>query len=245
MGLLDASTDITSGMALLAALLNRANMGLRPRPSLYEGWQDEAGIDPALWGTAVTGGGVVARDTLEPPYLKVIVSGNGPLDTATLFGLQRWYCAPDPADANYLDEFIIRRTHFEFVARFTIAAQIDNTAFFMGFGFAQNVTEIAPNTIGFVMDGTDNVLAQCSDLVGTTTAAFLAAAAAVNWHKYGIEVRRSEIHFSLDDALITSIAANLPNYSMYPVFHVVQENNPGMAMLEVAALRIWVEDALL
>jgi hypothetical protein len=245
MGLFDGSTDITAGMALLAHILGIAEMAMRPRPSLYEGWQREAGIDPLVWGTATVGTGVVARDTLEAPYLKVLITGNAPLDEATLFGLVRWYCAPDPSEVNYLDEYIIRRTHFEFVAKLTLANLIDNTWFFMGFGFAQNVDEAAPNIIGFSMDGADNLQAICADLAGATVLPFLAAADTLDWHKYHIEVRRGEIHFYLDDIHIASIAANLPNYSMYPVFHIVQENNPGMCLLEVAALRIWVEDALI
>ncbi len=245
MGLLEGSTDLTPGLALLTEVRHIANMALRPHPGLYEGWQDEAGIDPLVWGNATVGGGVVARDGLEAPYLKALISCNGPLDEATLFGLQRWYCAPDPSEANYLDEFIIRRTHLEFVAKLTLPASINNTLMFMGFGFAQNVAETSPNIIGFVMDNADNIRSICADLAGFTTAPFLAAADTVDWHKYHIEVRRGEVHFYLDDVQMTSIAANLPNYSMYPVFHNVQENIPGMCLIEVSPIRIWHEDELL
>lgn len=243
--MLNSSTDIFPILALGVDIRHIANMAFRPHPSLYEGWQDEAGIDPLVWGNAVVGGGVVARDTLEPPYLKVLVNANGPLDEATLYGLQRWYCAPDPSEANYLEQFIIRRTHFEFVAKLTLANLIDNTRFFMGFGFAQNVDEASPNIIGFVMDNADNLLAICADVAGFFTEPFLAAADALDWHKYHIEVREGHVRFDLDDVELASIAANAPNFSMYPVFHIVQENNPGMCLIEVSALRIWHEDALL
>jgi len=241
MSKLDASTDLVPAIALGLTIRESVYMLHRPMAWLYEAWQDEGGIDAMTWGTAVAGGGVVARDTLEAPYLKAIISGAAPLSTARLYGLQRWYCAPEPVAVNFLQTYPVQKTNLEFVAHFIFPANFDNTLFFMGFGFAQNVDETSPNIIGFTMDGANNLQATTVDLVGATVQPFMPIADIVNWTKYRIEVEMGGVNFYANDVVIAASDNFMPNYSMYPVFFVPQANVPGAAMLEVAMVRIWNE----
>lgn len=218
-------------------------MASQSKEALTEHWQNEIGISAARWGTTITGAGGAARSVAEPPYLKVVLTGPVNADTARLYGLQRWYCAPDEDDANYLKEAIIRAAFLEFEAKFDTVASILNTAFFMGFGDTQAVTEASNNIIGFVLDASDDLIAICNDGAGPTVSAAIATAAEIaSWHKYRIEVKLPElINFYIDGEFQAVIAANLPNYAMYPNWYLQQEPAANGGELHIGSIRIWFD----
>ena len=230
----------------IGILKDLLRMNSQAKEALTEHWQNEIGISPARWGTTTTGTGAVARSVADPPYLKVVLTGTTNADTARLYGIQRWLCAPDEDDANYLKEAIIRATYLEFEAKFDTVASILNTAFFMGFGDTQAVTEGSNNIVGFALDASDDLIAVCNDGTGPTVSAAIQTTAQIaNWHKYRIEVKLpEEINFYVDGEHQASIVASLPNYAMFPNWYLPQEAGANGAELHVGSIRTWFDYVL-
>lgn len=230
--------NVSDAIRYLKGLLNTLNMGTRPQPSFYEGWQDEAGIDLMVWSILTAGTGAVVRDVTEPPYLKVVLSGPANADTARLHSDQRWVCAPD----TYGTDTILRRLVMEWEAKFDTVASIDNTRFFMGLGAAIASTRISSNLAGFYLDG-DVLRIITDDGIGETTKP-AGAPVLTNWHKYRIEVYAETIEFYVDETLVATnnTPENLPDTAMYLNFYLPQEAAANGGELHVAIVRVWTED---
>lgn len=212
----------------------------RPQFSLYEGWQDEAGIDAAVWTTVVTGTGAVARDVTEPPFLKVLLSGPANADTARLYANQRWFCGPD----TYSPNTILRRLVMEFEAKFAVVASIDNAAFFMGLASAQLATRVSNNLAGFIL--TAGALNSITDDGGGEVVKAVGAPVLTTWHKYRMEVEAGTIYFYIDEALVathTTVAVeHLPDTAMFPVLYLPQGAMVNGGQLHTSIIRVWTED---
>jgi hypothetical protein len=234
-GLIVIDHRITTSSSIIAILS-------RPSLSLYEGWQDEAGIDTTVWTTAITATGAVARDVTEPPFLKILLSGPANGDTARLYGDQRWFCGPD----TYAPNTILRRLVMEFEAKFANVASIDNPTFFMGLASIQLADAATNNIAGFIL-AADDLNSITDDGIGETTKA-LGAPVLTDRHKYRIEVLAGIIYFYVDEVLqathTTAAFETLPDTAMFPVFYLPQEAGASGGELHVGIIRIWTEDIL-
>jgi hypothetical protein len=212
----------------------------RPQLALYEGWQDEAGIDTTVWTTAVTGTGAVARNVAEPPYLKVLLSGPANADTARLYENQRWFCGPDTYGMNT----ILRRLVMEFEAKFAVVASIDNPTFFMGLASVQLATRASTNIAGFIL--TADVLNSITDDGAGEVTKAVGAPVLTTWHKYRMEILAGTIYFYVDEVLrathTTAAVERLPDTTMFPVFYLPQEAGANGGQLHVGIVRVWTED---
>lgn len=227
------------------AIQEMLKMGPRPVASLYEAWQDEAGIDATKWTTAVVGTGSVARSVVEVPYLKVILAGIAANDTARLYGVTRWFCNADTGLAGYLKNSILQKLHMEFEAKIINVDIVDNDAFFMGLAAAQLATEASADIVGLILDASDNIRFISADALGSTSVGAVIDAADVDdWHKFEIITSPGQVQLLLNGANAGIINANLPEAALYPVFYLPQENAAGAPALHVAVTRIWHEDIL-
>ena len=215
------------------------DMGVRPSLFMYEGWQDEAGIDAIVWTTVVTGSGAVARNVAEPPYLKVLLNGTVNGDTARLHSVQRWFCGPD----TYGTKTILRKLVLEFEAKLVNTGSILNTDFFMGLGATTGAYETTDNIIGIIL-GDDDKLESITDDGGSETKKTLAAAGFTGWHKYRIEVYEETVDFYVDEAKITThvTAEHLPDAAMHVIFYCPQEAGANNGELHIGIERLWPED---
>lgn len=225
----------------LKAILGLSDMGLRPAVCLYEGWQDEAGIDATVWSTLLTGTGAVARNVAESPYLKVLLNSAAVNDTASLYSDQRWFCGPDTYGANTIQ----RKLVLEFEAKLVNTPSLLNTAFFMGLAATQGAYETTNDLIGIVL-GADDSLESITDEGGVETTKTLVAAGFTGWHKYKIEVYAGTVDFYVDEAKITThttvAVEHLPDAAMYINFYCPAEAALFNGELHVGIVRLWTED---
>lgn len=224
-------------------------LSYRPTPCLMITWQDEAGLDHSICTLAVTGTGTGARSVAEPPFLKYVLAGPAVNDTARLYSNARWFCNPQVGAANYLKNSILQTLNMEFEFKLATVTSILNTAFFMGLGDAQNVTEASANLIGFGLDGSDDLFGMCNDGTGPahTGALMLDVADLVNWHTVRMEVTPGAVRFSLDgycDPVNWIVTADLPNTAMFLNFYLPQEAAASGGELHLGVIRVWTEDTL-
>jgi hypothetical protein len=227
------------------AIRELLSMAARPTPSLYEGWQDESGIDLTRWGITLTGTGTVTKSAAEVPYLKVILAGATNNDAARLYGLQRWFCNADTGLAGYLKNSILQKLHMEFEAKIINVDKVLNTDFFMGLARIQTAVEATADIVGLILDASDNLRFLSSDGLGSTSVGAVVDAADVDtWHKFEIITSPGQVQLLLNGGNAGIINANLPEAALYPVFYLPQENAAGAPALHVAINRIWAEDIL-
>ena len=217
----------------------------RPTPCLMETWQEEV-INASIWGIDTVATGAVAFSAAEPPYLKVVLTGPANGDTARLYSQHRWFCNPQIAAANYLKNSIYQVLNLEWEMKMATVDSALTTAFFIGWGDAQNVTEGSNNIMGVALDDSNRLLGLCNDGTGPTYGAtyLLDAAGLVSWHKLKIEVKPDEARYYLDGEYFWSIVDDHPNTANYINFYLPQEAGANSAELHIANIRVWAEDHL-
>jgi hypothetical protein len=202
--------------------------------SFFEGWQDEAGIDPIVWTvTNPATGGAWTRGAVGA-YLMAVVSPNAS-ENSRLRSNQRWVCAPVVYDRNQ----ILRRLVLEFECYLQLVANVDNANFFMGLTAAVGATRASNNLIGFGLIG--DALQTITDDGGAETVNTGFGETMANLNKFKIVVERDVVSFYLNEVRIASHITTLPNAPMYLNFYYPTEAG-GPSILSLGTIRLWTED---
>ena len=218
--------------------------GGRPEMDLYEGWQDELGIDFTLWTVTHPTVGVWVRGAgagVAAPFLRA----TAPLllnETSQLVGNQRWQIAPDTWGTNT----IVRQTVLEFEFTTTLVANLDNAVCFWGFTPAQADDRASNNIIGFGLLA--DVVQAVTDLAAAETVTAIAAADLATYNKFRMEILAvagvGTVLFYLNEVLVATHITNLPDLPMYPNFQFDTEGTGG-AVPQIGVVRIWHHDAII
>lgn len=242
----DRSTDSLEALSIAIAFIIAHLSELRPEMSLYEGWQDELGIDFTLWtlinpatGAAWArgaGAGVMAGS------LRASAAPNAN-EVARLVGNQRWPVMPDLSGTNT----ILRVTELEWEMAIANLANLDNAISVFGFTPNQADTRVAQNIVAFALIGAGNALQSVTDLAGVETVNTGFGENLANLNKLKITVVQiagvGTIQFYLNETLIASHITNLPDLPMYPNWYF-DTGVGGACTPQIGIIRIWTEDII-
>ena len=205
-----------------------------PHHSLYEGWQDEAGISAVTWTvTNPATGGAWARGAVGS-YLMAVSSPNAN-EFARLRSNQRWVCAPSV----YAPNQIIRRFIIEFESYLQLVGNIDNANFLFGLTNAAGGTRASNNIIGFGLIA--DALQTITDDGGLETVNTGFGESMIALNKFKIDIYSNTVDFYLNETLIAKHITNLPNAPMYPNFYYPTEGG-GASIVSLGSIRCWTED---
>jgi len=242
----DRTTDSLEAISnAVAALIAALAQEMRPEIQLFEGWQDELGIDFTLW-TLLNPATAWARGAGAGVAAPHLVATNTMIlnELSRLVGNQRWPIAPDTWAANT----ILRRVVFEFEMTIATLASLDNTACFFGLTPAQAATRITQDIIGFALIGAGNDLQTVTDAATVETVNTGFAENLALYNKFRIDiltpliagVPTPSVRFYLNEALLATHVTNLPDLPMYPNFYF--DTAAGGSISQIGIIRIWTED---
>lgn len=205
-----------------------------PLISFCETWQDELGIDFTVWTTTDPATGVGWTRGAAGAYLRANSIPNAN-ETARLRSNQRWIAAPGVYGTNT----IFRKSYFEFELQLANVANMDNTLCI--FGLTPNVGDNrgSNNIIGWGLAA--DVLQSITDLAGVETTNNGFGETLTNWNKLLIEIYDGTVQFQINEAVVASHVANLPDLPMYLNWFVDTEAG-GAATINLGAVRAWYED---
>lgn len=243
----DRATDSLEALSAAIAWIIAHISELRPEMSLYEGWQDELGIDFTLW-TVVNpatawargaGAGVAAGSLVATAPLLIN-------EVSRLVGNQRWPVMPDLSGTNT----ILRVIELEFEMTLSDVTQLVIGTCFFGFTPNQADTRASNNIVGFGLVGAApaQALQTITDLAGveTVNTGFGENMAALN--KFKVTVVQiagvGTIQFYLNEVLIASHIANLPDLPMYPNWYF-DTTALGPCTPQIGIIRIFTEDVII
>jgi len=205
-----------------------------PRANLFEGWQDEAGIDAAVWTvTDPATGGAWTRGAVGQ-YLMAVTSPNAN-ENARLRSNVRWLCSP----LTYDEHQILQSLSMEFECYLQLVANIDNANFFMGLTDGTTDTRTGNNIIGFGLIA--DALQTITDDAGAETVNTGFGETLTAYNKFKIYVANNSVKFYLNETEIAEHTTNFPNASMYMNFYYPTEAG-GASILSLGTIRIWTGD---
>lgn len=231
-------TNTADIIRYLKGLLNSRALPTRPLPELFEGWQDEAGIDAALWTVTDPATGAPWTRGAFGSILNATCAPNAN-ETARIRGTQRWLFVPMYSN----EQRIIRRSIMEFELRINVGPDfLDPAACFFGLTEGIADTRATPNLMGFglVMPGIVNLLQTVSDLGGVETVNTGFGEDLTAWNKLRIEAYPDNIAFYVNEVLVATHAANRPSLPFYPNFYL--DTAGGATTFRIGIVRIWHED---
>ena len=222
----------------LSAIINAIAGLSRPLVTLYEGWQDELGIDPTVWTvTNPATGAAWARGAVGE--LLMAAAAPNANENARLRSVQRWVVSPFLYGTNK----ILRKFSLEFEMHMGAGlANLDNVNFFMGLTSGIADVRTTNNVIGFALIGAGNALQTVTDAGGAETVNTGFGENLVLTNKFKIEASLNSVKFYLNEVQIANHVANAPDLPMYLNFYV-PTGAGGAAIFRIGALRVWFADA--
>lgn len=243
----DQSTDSLEALSEAIAWVIAHVSEARPELNLYEGWQDELGIDFTLWTvTNPATGAAWARGAGAGVLAGMLRASSAPNanEVARLVGNQRWQIAPNLTGTNT----ILQVTEMEFELAIANLANLDNTITFMGFTPNQADTRVSNNIVGLAIVGAGNALQTVTDLAGVETVNTGFGENLANLNKLKVTVATIAgvitVQFWLNGTLIASHITNLPDLPMYPNFYF-DTTALGACTPQIGIVRIWTEDIII
>ena len=227
-------TNTSDIIRYLKGLLNTLNMSSRPAINLYEGWQDEAGIDLTVWTLTNPATGVAWARAADGADLMASSIPNAN-ETARLRSNQRWVAAPTLYGINK----VLRCLILEFEFQLANVANLDNTLCFFGLTPAIGNDRSSNNIIGFSLLA--DVLQSVTDLAGVETTNTGFGETLTNKNKLRIEILLNTVRFYINETLVASHVTNLPDQPMYLNFFADTEAG-GTATIKLGIVRAWLED---
>lgn len=221
---------------LEGALRNITLSQRRPLVSLCESWQDEAGIDAAIWTATDPATGTAWTRGASGAYLRVTTVPNAN-ETARLVSDQRWATQ----FGVYGDNSIYRMTCLEFEMKLADVANLDNTPTMFGFSPGAADTRATNGIIAFTLKS--DALTCITDSAGTETETTTLGETLTNWNKLGIYISRLNVRFTLNGKVVATHTTNVPATPMY-INHYLDTEAGGAATLELGVVRCWIEDSV-
>lgn len=235
----DQATDSLEALrALLAWIIIILGGSETHETSMYEGWQDELGIDFTVWTTTDPATGAVwARGADAAGEHLVASAAPNANEVARIRSGQRWQAIPTLIDTNT----VIKRVVLEFEMRIANLANLDNTQCIFGLtpGIASN--RAANNIIGFALVGGANALQTVTDNGGveTVNTGFGENLALMN--KFRIDAYEDHVKFYLNEVEIADHITNLPDLVGYINFFF-DTTAGGACTPELGIVRIRLSD---
>lgn len=219
----------------LRRLKNSSDMLSRPSICLYEGWQDEAGIDLSVWTVTnpVTGAAWSRGDS--GAYLRATSAPNA-TETCRLVSDQRWIAAPDTYGTNT----ILRKIALEFELKLTNIANLDETMTFLGLTTAVADNRGSNNIIGWGIN--TDILESITDNAAAETTNTTFGETLTNWNKLKIEAYTGHVKFYINEMEVAEHTTNLPDYPFYLNFFIDTDGAGGASTIELGITRVWYED---
>lgn len=241
----DRSTDSLEALAAALAFIIAHLSELRPEMSLYEGWQDELGIDFTLWSvTHPATGAAWARGAgagVMAASLQATAAPNAN-EVARLVGNQRWPVMPDLSGTNT----ILRVTELEWEMAIANLANLDNAITVFGFTPNQADTRVSQNIVAYALIA--GALQSVTDLAGVETVNTGFAENMANLNKLKITVVQiagvATVQFLLNEVVVATHITNLPDLPMYPNWYF-DTGAGGACTPQIGIVRIWTEDIII
>lgn len=241
----DRTTDSLEAISnAVASLIAALAQEMRPEIQLYEGWQDELGIDFTLW-TLLNPAAPWVRGAGAGVAAPHLVATNTMIlnELSRLVGNQRWPIAPDTWGVNT----ILRRVVYEWEMTIATLASLDNTQCFFGFAPNQADTRASNNIVGFALIGAGNDLQTVTDDGAPTVNTGFGEDLAL-YNKFRIDVLTlmvagvpiPSVRFYLNEALLATHVTNLPDLPMYPNWYF--DTAAAGSISQIGVIRIWTED---
>lgn len=202
----------------------------------HESWLDEEGIDADSWRWSDPATGTAWLRAVDGAYKQVsaVLAAN---ETCRLRTYNSWVLGPDTWGTNTIP----RRTIAEWGMKLADVTNLDNTATMFGWCPAINGTRTAMNVNTFCLLA--DVLSTLTDAAGTETAATTFSETLTNWNKFKIVTEAGAIYFYLNQALIASHTANLPDVPSYLTFYGDSEGAAN-GTIQIGEVKIWQEAML-
>jgi hypothetical protein len=209
-----------------------------PRASMLETWQDEAGIDPAMWTVTNPATGA-AWDRGAVGELLMAHSSPALNENCRIRSNQRWVCSP----TLYGTSRIMRRLTLEFEFHIVGLANLDNVNFFLGLTPGVGNTRATNNIIGLGLVGAGNALQTVSDAGSAETLNTGFGENLLLTNKARIQVSLNHAKFYLNETQIADHIVNLPDAPMYLNFYVPTGGGGG-ATIRLGHIIAFTEVAL-
>lgn len=216
------------------SVLDLLTLTKAPTINMYEGWQDEAGIDPAVWTVTDPATGAAWVRGAVGQYLMAVVAPNAN-ENGRLRSNQRWTLSPDVYGTNQ----ILRRFVVEFECYLQGIANIDEANFFLGLTNTIGSTRVTNNLIGWGL--AVGVLQCITDDGGAETVTPSAGTVMADLNKFKIEVSLGQVVFFVNEAVVATHTTNLPNIPAWLNFYYPTDAG-GASILSLGVIRAWMED---
>ena len=223
----------------LSSVLTIGGQLLRPGINLYESWQDETGIDPAVWTVTDPVAGTAWARGAVGELLMASVAPNASL-SARLRSNQRWVVSP----GLYSPSRILRKFNLEFEMHIVnLLANLDPVTFFLGLTAGIADVRTVDNIMGWALQvvGGINKLQSLTDAgsAEVTNTGFGENFTLTN--KLKMEISYNSCKFYLNEVLKATHITNLPDAPFYINFFI-PTNAGGAATFRLGTVRAWLED---
>lgn len=227
--------NVSDLVRYLKGLLNWTGMLTRPAQYLYEGWQDEAGIDATIWTITNPAGGTAWARAADGADLMVSSIPNAN-ETARIRSNMRWPMMPTLYGTNK----VLRRFNLDFEMQLADIANMDNALCVFGLTPGIGNDRTSNDIIVFCLTG--DGLQTLTDRGGVETVnSGFAGVTLTSKNKFHIEIYLNHVKFYLNEVQLADHAANLPDQAMYVNFFVDTEAG-GAATIKLGIIRAWPED---
>ena len=222
------------GIKSLTRVVSILNMASRPSLYLYEGWQDEAGIDNTVWTVTDPATGNPWSRGVAAIYVRAICQPFAN-ETCRLRSNQRWLAAPTV----YGKDTILRRLTLEFEMKLADVANMDNTKCFFGLNPLADGDRGSNSIIGWSLAA--DVLQSITDNGGAETVNTGFGETLTDWNKLKIDIYEGHVKFFINEVEVADHTTNLPSLAMWLNFFVDTEG-AALATIELGIIRAWTED---
>jgi len=226
--------NVSDLMRYMKGIMNLMAQVSRPTNGFLETWQDETGLFAPVWSDTNPATGTAWTKGVSGAWTRVYcapnASENGRLRTVERIAIDQ---------AGWNTNRINRRLVIETELQLGSVANIDNTAFFIGFMTGTADTRASNNIIGWALTG--DALQSVTDNAGTETVNTGFGETLTNINKLRIEVYSGNAKFYVNEVLKATHVTNIPSNVFYWNNYIVTEAG-GAANISSGETRYWFED---
>ena len=201
---------------------------------LSEQWATDDNEFTGMWNRDVTGAATIARvnTDIDMPKVSLTVPAS---QTARLRSLYTFRVTPSKF-SNTANTTMVRGVFFEFEAKFTNVANMDNATFFMGFNDATAGTRATTDVVGFGL--TSDAIQTVTDSSGTETVNAPSSIVLTDRNLYKIAITEGLVEFWINGNQEATHTTNLPDVLPFLMFYNVSEAG-GSSTLDVGFCHVF------